>query len=102
MEALCDIAQHLFEGRPAETWLPGVIGAGPEGFAFWRQKGIQRPAAALAHDDRNPLQPVVDVRALFAINLYTDIKVVHQRCGFGVFEALMGHDMAPVAGGVPY
>ena len=31
-----DDAQHLFEGGPAETRLPGIIGAGPERLAFWR------------------------------------------------------------------
>jgi hypothetical protein len=46
------------------------------------------------------LQPIVDVGAFFAIDLHTDVKIVHQTRGFLVLKAFMGHDMAPMAGGI--
>ena len=41
---------------------------------------------------------LVDVGALFAVDLYIHEQIVHDRCSVGVFEALMGHHMAPVTG----
>ena len=42
----------------------------------------------------------VEVGALLAVDLDADEVAVHLRGGVGVFERLMGHDVAPVAGRV--
>ncbi len=42
----------------------------------------------------------VDIGALFAIDLYIDEVLVHKTGGDRVFKTLVGHDMAPVAGGI--
>ena len=43
---------------------------------------------------------MVDIWALFAVNFDVDEEGVHHRCDVWILEALMGHDMAPVTGGV--
>jgi len=43
---------------------------------------------------------LIDVGALLAIHLDVDEQVVHHRGDAVVLEALVGHDMAPVAGRV--
>ena len=45
---------------------------------------------------RRPIQ----IGTLLAINLDIDEQAVHDRGGVFVLEAFMGHDMAPVAGGI--
>jgi hypothetical protein len=42
----------------------------------------------------------VDIGALFAVELDVDEVFIHEGGNVGVFEALMGHDMAPVASSV--
>ena len=42
----------------------------------------------------------IDIRTLLTVDLDRDEMVVHELGGFGVFEAFMGHDMAPVAGSI--
>ena len=46
-----------------------------------------------------PCRPI-DVGALFAVDLDVDEEFVHHRGSVGILEALMRHDMAPMAGGV--
>lgn len=43
---------------------------------------------------------MVDIGPLLAINLDVHEKLVHHRGRHRVLEALMRHDMAPVAGGI--
>ena len=45
---------------------------------------------------------LVEVGTLFAVDLDVDEVFVHQRGNCLVLEGLMSHDVAPVAGGVPY
>ena len=100
MKPLREVAQHGPESRSAEACFPRVIGSRPKRLAFWRQERIERPATALAHNYRNALQPIVDIRALFAVDLYTHKKVVHERGGFRILKAFVRHDVTPVAGRV--
>ncbi len=41
---------------------------------------------------------MIDIGALFAVDLDIHEKLVHHRGGCCIFEAFMGHHMAPVAG----
>ena len=43
---------------------------------------------------------MVDIRALLAVHLHIDEQLVHQGGGCFILEALMRHDVAPVAGGI--
>jgi hypothetical protein len=43
---------------------------------------------------------LVDIRPLFAIDLDVHVELVHHLGGRGILEAFMGHDMAPMAGGI--
>ena len=43
---------------------------------------------------------LVDVGTFFTVDLDVHEKLVHDRSGCGIFEAFMGHDMAPMAGGI--
>src|SRR5680860_932901 len=95
-----DSIQYTDEGWAPIAVLGREIGAAPEGFAVGREEHGERPTALLAelmqrvHIDR------VDVRALLAVDLDVDEQVVHHRRGLRVLEALMRHDVAPMAGGV--
>jgi hypothetical protein len=44
----------------------------------------------------------VDIGALFAIDLYVDEVLVHKVGGYRVFKTLVGHDVAPMAGGIAH
>jgi hypothetical protein len=45
---------------------------------------------------------LVDVRPLFPVNFYADECLIHQSGDSLVLKGLLGHDMAPVAGGVAH
>ena len=89
--------QHLAEARPAPTWLRRKIGAAPEGLALRRQEHGERPAAVLTHERERALIDRIEVGAFLAIELDVDVELVHERCGVGVLEAFMRHDVAPMA-----
>ena len=92
--------QYTDESGPSVAFLFGEVGAAPERLGVRREEHGERPAALLAdlmqrvHVDR------VHVRALLAVDLDVDEQVVHHRRGRLVLEALMRHDVAPMAGGV--
>ena len=97
---LLDQAQHVLEAGPAEAGLEREVGATPEGLSLRREEHGKRPAPLLAHERERPLVDGVEVGALFAVHLDVDEEPVHQRGRLCVLEALVGHDMAPVAGGI--
>ena len=76
------------------------IGAAPDRLAAGRQEHGQRPAALLAERMQRRHVDLVDVGTLLAVDLDVDEQAVHHRRGRVVLEALVGHDVAPVAGGV--
>jgi hypothetical protein len=45
---------------------------------------------------------MIDVGPLLAVNLDVDEELVHHRSDFGVFEALVRHDVAPMAGRIAH
>ena len=92
--------QHLAEARPAEAGLRRKVGAAPEGLGRRRQEHGERPAALLAEAAERPHIDLVDVGALLAVDIDVDEALVEDGGGGRVAEALMRHDVAPVAGGV--
>jgi hypothetical protein len=54
----------------------------------------------LAEGGQGVLVDLIDVGALLAVDLHVDEVAVHLRRDHRVLEALVGHDVAPVAGGV--
>ncbi len=95
-----DFAQYIDECRAAVAGGLGEVGTAPDGSAVRRQEHGERPAALLAGGVEGGHVDLVDVGALLTIDLDVHEKLVHDRGGFRVFEAFMGHDMAPVAGGI--
>src|SRR5262245_47720258 len=95
-----DLGQNLLEARAAETRLVGEIGAAPEGRTLAVEEHGERPAALLAECvERVHIDPV-DIRALLAIDLDADEVAVQKAGRILVLEAFMGHDVAPMAGGI--
>ena len=43
---------------------------------------------------------MIEIGPFLAIDLDIDEKTVHEGGDLGIFETLMGHDMAPVTGGI--
>ena len=79
----------------------GKISAAKERGLVRRQKHGQRPAAVFPgqHVMRG-LVNLIQIGPLFAVHLDIDEVRVHQRGGCLILERLMGHDVAPVAGGI--
>ena len=97
---LLDQAQHILEAGAAEARLQREVCAAPEGLGVGGEEHGERPAPLLAHERERPLVDGVEVGAFFAVHLDVDEEPVHQLSRLIVLEALVGHDMAPVAGGV--
>ena len=77
------------------------IGAGQDRQLLRGQEYRQRPAACRACGQLvRGLVDLVDVRALFPVDLDVDVEGVHQPGGGLVLKRLVRHDVAPVAGGV--
>ena len=95
-----DLGEDLAEARPAEARRIGEIGAAPERRAIGVEEHGERPAALLAEGmERVHIEPV-DIGPLLAVDLDADEVGVQKLGGFRVLEALMGHDVAPVAGSI--
>ena len=89
------------ERRHAVARLFGKVGATEERRAFRREKHGQRPAArALRKHLVRRLVDLIEIGPLFAIDLDVYEQPVHDRGDRRVLEALVRHDMAPVAGGI--
>ena len=99
---LVDPPEQLGEAHhPAPTHLREV-GAAEEGAAVGHQEHRHRPSALAGHGLHRVHVDGVDVGSFFAVDLDADEPLVHQRGGRGVLERLVGHDVAPVAGGVAH
>ncbi len=77
------------------------VGAGKEGLALGRHEDGQGPAAAARHDLADAHVDPVHVGPLLAVDLDADEGLVHEPGHLGILEGLVGHDVAPVARGVP-
>ena len=78
----------------------GEVGTAEEGASVWEAKDVEGPAAFLLDHLDGFHVDMVEVRAFFAIYFNADEITVHEVCDIGVFEGFVGHDVAPVAGGV--
>ncbi len=92
--------QYTDECRPPVAFVLGKIGAAPERLGVGGEEHGQRPAALLAELVQRAHIDRIDIGALLAVDLDVDEQLVHHRGGGRVLEALMGHDVAPMAGGV--
>ena len=97
-------ARHLFqdlgEAGPAVARGGRKIRAAPERARLAVEEHGQRPAALLAQIVQRAHVDGVDVGALLAVDLDVDEEVVHLRGDGRILEALVRHDVAPVAGRV--
>ncbi len=98
LEQARHLAQHVGEGGPAVFRLLREISAAPERLALRREEHRQRPAALLAEVMQRRHIDLVDVGPLLAVDLDVDEQLVHHRRDARVFEQLVRHHMAPVAG----
>jgi hypothetical protein len=95
-----DLAQHLGETGPAIAGCRREVGAAPERPRVAVEEHGERPTALLAERMQGAHVDGVDVGALLAVNLDVDEEVVHDGRSGRILEALVRHDVAPVAGGV--
>ena len=92
--ALADVR----ESRHAAARFFREIRAAEKRRAFRREEHRERPAPrALREHLVRGLVDLVEVRALLAVDLDVHEEAVHHRSHGGVLEALVRHDMAPVA-----
>ena len=94
--------QQLGKARQAVTGLGREIGAGEKGTQILGiEKHRQRPAPGTPGEQLvGGLIDAVQVRTLFPVHLDVDEQAVHERGGGRILEGFVGHDMAPVTGGV--
>ena len=92
--------EHLHKAGPAIARLLREISSAPERLRLRRQEDRQRPSALFAQGRERRHIDLIDIRPLLAIHLDIDEETVHDLRDFRVLEALMGHHMAPVAGGI--
>ncbi len=95
-----DLAQHLGEAGPAVAGRRREVGAAPERPCVAVEEHGERPAALLAQRMQGAHVDGVDVGALLAVDLDVDEELVHDAGDGRILEALVRHDVAPVAGGV--
>jgi hypothetical protein len=99
---LLDAGDDLHHSCLASAPRPGNIGCREERLFFRGHDNSKRPAAPTGHGLSHAHVHLVYVRSLFAVHLYADEGLIHEGCDSLVFKGLMGHYMAPVAGGVAH
>ena len=85
-ESRCPATALLREIRPSEKW--SAVWEGPHG---------ERPATVASHGLHGRHVDRIDVGVLLAIDLDVDKEIGHHLAGVVVFEAFVGHDVAPMA-----
>jgi hypothetical protein len=90
-------------GRPVARLL-GKIRAAEKGLAvLGREKHGERPTAAAVSDQLlRDLVNSVEIRPFLPVDFDVDELSIHQRGDRGIFERLVCHDVAPVAGRVAH
>ncbi|MBB4651535.1 hypothetical protein GGQ99_003302 [Aminobacter niigataensis] len=95
-----DGVEYLDDARTPVARLTRKIGPAPERLGVRREKHRQRPASLLAHAGERCHVYLVDVGPLLAVDLDVNEEPVHDLSNFGILEAFVRHDMAPMAGGI--
>ena len=100
LPGVVDRLEHLHEGRHAAVALLRVVRAPVERLARWGEEHRHRPTATPGHGLDGVHVDGVDVGPLLPVDLHVDEQPVHDRSRLSVLEALVRHDVAPVAGRV--
>ncbi len=78
----------------------GVVSATEEWSLVWSEKHGHRPSTATRHRLHCIHVHAVHVGSLLTIHLHVDEQSVHHLCNLDILERLVGHHVAPVAGGI--
>jgi hypothetical protein len=97
---LGDAHQHPAKRRQAVAVVRRKVSAAVERLEARREKHRHRPAAMPRHDLHRGHVNLVEVGAFLAVDLDADEVLVQKLADLRVLEALMLHDVAPVARGV--
>ena len=97
---LAEGQQQAGKTRQAAPVFGGEIGAAIKGLQVRGQKDAQGPAAVAGEHLHRVHVRLIQVGALFPVQLDVDEMLVHDGGDGRVFKRLVGHDVAPVAGGV--
>ncbi len=95
-----DLPQDRNEAGPAEARLLRKVGSAPERLALGGEEHRQRPAALLAERVKRAHIDLVHIGPFFPVDLDIDEERVHDLRDLRIFEALMGHHVAPMTGRV--
>ena len=97
-----DPGKNIHEPRPPVVALFREVRSGKEGFFPGSHEDRERPASGARQELACGHVQLVDIGSLFPVDLDTDEMLVQEVCDPGIGEGFPLHDMAPVAGGVPY
>ena len=100
-EGVADALHQFPKRRQAVAGGLGEVGAAEEGRAVRCEEHGQGPAARAAREHLvGQLVDLVQVGPFLPVHLDADEQAVHEGRHVLVLEGFMGHDMAPVAGGI--
>ena len=99
-EDALDLAQEVDEGGFSIARGLGKVGAAPEWLAVGGEKHRERPTAVFAEMMQCRHVDLIDVGAFFAVHFDVDEEIVHHLRSCRVLEALVRHDVTPMAGGI--
>ena len=97
---LTDRDENLGEGRHAAPRAVRPVGATMKGTSVGVAEHGHRPAAPTGQRGDSGHVDTVHVGPFFPVHLHVHESVVHQGGGIRVLERFVGHDVAPMAGGV--
>ena len=100
LPCLIETRQDLPKGWhvvPSYGW---EVRAGVERLEVRCEEYRHRPTTRTRKRLRGCHVDAIQVRALFAVDLDTDVMLVHETRRFRVFEGFVGHDVTPMAGRV--
>ena len=98
---LPSLPQHFAESRLVVAGNRRKIRTSHIGLLIRRQKQVQRPSPLPVHDDQGVHVNSIDFRPLLPVDFDVHESFVHQTGKVSVVETFAGHDMAPVACGIP-
>ena len=97
---IADLLQHGKEAAATVAFVGRKICAAEKRFQFWREKNIQRPAAAARGALHERHVNLVHIRTLLAIHFDAHKMFTQKRADLFVLERFTLHHMAPMAGRV--
>src|SRR5690606_12538706 len=94
--------ENLSKSRTSKLWLFREVGSTPERLTIGRYEHRERPTTLVSHSLQRCHIDLINIRPLFPIYLDIYEESVHDRSHVIILETFVGHDMAPVASGIPY